>query len=161
MRWDGDAQRPRSDALLDFSRPIGLLFGGPRKTQETGSRITPLLFPWKWVSSPFSPPTEQDLTRRGQLATGIRATLLPPFPTHCNVRFGSKADMCSANSHVRFTPNSGHVQCTTSCPLCANSGHGGICRQRIFLLRCINVDPSRGFRPAGIALNQCRKHANG
>ena len=113
MRWDGDAQRPRSDALLDFSRPVGLLFGGPRKTQETGSRITPLLFPWKWVSSPFSPPTEQDLTRRGQLATGIRATLLPPFPTHCNVRFGSKADMCSAISHVRFTPNSGHVQCTT------------------------------------------------
>ena len=26
------------------------------------------------------------------------------------VRFGSKADMCSAQAHVRFTPNSGHVQ---------------------------------------------------
>src|SRR5262249_24781094 len=24
----------------------------------------------------------------------------------CNVRFGSKADMCDANRHVRFTPNS-------------------------------------------------------
>ena len=29
-----------------------------------------------------------------------------------NVRFGSKADMCSAKGHVRFTPKSGHVQCT-------------------------------------------------
>ena len=25
-----------------------------------------------------------------------------------NVRFGSKADICSAKRHVRFTPNSGH-----------------------------------------------------
>ena len=28
-------------------------------------------------------------------------------PTY--VRFGSKADMCSAKSHVRFTPESGHL----------------------------------------------------
>ena len=28
------------------------------------------------------------------------------------VRFGSKADMCSALGDVRFTPESGHVQCT-------------------------------------------------
>ena len=28
------------------------------------------------------------------------------------------------NRHVRFTPESGHVQCTRPCPLCANSGHG-------------------------------------
>ena len=39
-----------------------------------------------------------------------------------NVRFGSKADMCSALAHVRFTPESGHVQCNRPCPLCANSG---------------------------------------
>jgi hypothetical protein len=26
---------------------------------------------------------------------------------------------------VRFTPNSGHVQRTGACPLCANSGHFG------------------------------------
>ena len=26
-----------------------------------------------------------------------------------HVRFGSKADMCSAKRHVRFTPKSGHV----------------------------------------------------
>ena len=27
-----------------------------------------------------------------------------------NVRLGAKADMCSAMGHVRFTPESGHVQ---------------------------------------------------
>ena len=39
-----------------------------------------------------------------------------------DVRFGSKADMCGAKWHVRFTTKSGHVQCTSRCPLCANSG---------------------------------------
>jgi hypothetical protein len=28
-----------------------------------------------------------------------------------NVRFGSKADICTAIGHVRFTPESGHVRC--------------------------------------------------
>jgi hypothetical protein len=40
-----------------------------------------------------------------------------------NVRFGSKADMCSAQADVRSYPKSGHVQCNSVCPLCANSGH--------------------------------------
>jgi hypothetical protein len=40
-----------------------------------------------------------------------------------HVRFGSKADMCSAKGYVRFTPERGHVRCTSACPLCANSGH--------------------------------------
>jgi hypothetical protein len=40
-----------------------------------------------------------------------------------NVRFGSKADMCAAKGHVRFTPESGHVRCNWGCPLWANSGH--------------------------------------
>ena len=39
------------------------------------------------------------------------------------VRYGSLADICRAKRHVRFTPESGHVQCTSPCPLCANSGH--------------------------------------
>jgi hypothetical protein len=59
-----------------------------------------------------------------------------------DVRFGSKADMCSAkrhvrfgpnsdhesghpNSHVCFTPESGHVPCTSLCLLWAKSGHAG------------------------------------
>jgi hypothetical protein len=28
-----------------------------------------------------------------------------------------------ADGHFRFIPNSGHVQCNSVCPLCANSGH--------------------------------------
>ena len=40
-----------------------------------------------------------------------------------DVRFGSKADICSAKRHVRFTPNSGHMRCNSVCPLSANSGH--------------------------------------
>ena len=31
--------------------------------------------------------------------------------------------MCSAKRYVRFTPKSGHVRCTSACPLSANSGH--------------------------------------
>ena len=31
--------------------------------------------------------------------------------------------MCSAIAHVCFTPKSGHLQCTSRCLLCANSGH--------------------------------------
>ena len=42
-----------------------------------------------------------------------------------DVRFGSLADICGAKGHVCFSPNSGHVQCTSRCPLCANSGHQG------------------------------------
>src|SRR5262249_17968915 len=40
-----------------------------------------------------------------------------------DVRFGSKADICSAKRHVRFTPESGHMRCSSRCPLWAKSGH--------------------------------------
>src|SRR5262249_23623959 len=40
-----------------------------------------------------------------------------------NVRFGSKADICRALGHVRFTPESGHLQCINVCLLWARSGH--------------------------------------
>jgi hypothetical protein len=39
-----------------------------------------------------------------------------------NVRFGSKADIAACLSDVRFTPESGHVQCNSECPLSAKSG---------------------------------------
>ena len=39
------------------------------------------------------------------------------------VRFGSLADVSTCPHDVRFTPNSGHLQRTSPCPLCANSGH--------------------------------------
>src|SRR5262249_12445430 len=38
----------------------------------------------------------------------------------------SKADICSANRHVCFTPESRHLQCTRLCPLWANSGHQAV-----------------------------------
>ena len=44
-------------------------------------------------------------------------------PEGGNVRFGSLADIRSAKRHVRSTPKSGHLQRTSPCPLCANSGH--------------------------------------
>ena len=34
----------------------------------------------------------------------------PDLEPRPDVRFGSKADMCSAQAHVRFTPESGHVR---------------------------------------------------
>ena len=40
-----------------------------------------------------------------------------------DVRFGSKADICSAKRYVRFTPESRHVHCNSVYPLCANNGH--------------------------------------
>ena len=43
-----------------------------------------------------------------------------------HVRFGSLANIRTAKSHVRFTPESGHVRCNEGCPLWANSGHGGV-----------------------------------
>ena len=40
-----------------------------------------------------------------------------------HVRFGSKADLCSAKRHVRFTPKS-DIKCDiVECPLTANSEH--------------------------------------
>ena len=41
-----------------------------------------------------------------------------------DVRFGSLADILCSGSHVRFAPESRHLQRTNSCPLSANSGHG-------------------------------------
>jgi hypothetical protein len=47
-----------------------------------------------------------------------------PVRSDSNVRFGSKADIRAAKSHVRFSAESGHLQCTRPCLLWANSGHG-------------------------------------
>src|SRR5215475_2983402 len=40
------------------------------------------------------------------------------FPrSRVSIRFGSKADIRAAKSDVRFTPESGHVRCSSQCPL--------------------------------------------
>src|SRR5215510_5306255 len=36
---------------------------------------------------------------------------------------GSEADISQCNRHVRYYPKSGHLQCTSACPLWARSGH--------------------------------------
>jgi len=52
----------------------------------------------------------------------IVAVQTRPGKGQTDVRFGSEADMYSARAHVRFTPESGHVQCTRPCLLWAKSG---------------------------------------
>jgi hypothetical protein len=66
----------------------------------------------------------QHLTNRGPKVVHLMQTL------QCigNVRFGSEADMCGAKSHVRFTPESGHLRRTSACLLWANSGHRWLIR---------------------------------
>jgi len=56
--------------------------------------------------------------------------------TPARVRFASQADISQRNRHVRFTPESGHLQCTSVCLLWANSGHrqaisGGCARSNV------------------------------
>src|SRR6516225_4161287 len=45
------------------------------------------------------------------------------LPAKC--RNGSKADIDSLSSDVRFTPKSGHWLSASACPLCAKSRHSG------------------------------------
>ena len=59
-----------------------------------------------------------------------------------NVRFGSKADICSAKRHVRFTPESGHSQCNSVCPLCAMCGRLRVGKNFLYVCsigRCSHV----------------------
>src|SRR5262249_51624618 len=88
-------------------RPIGLCHRLPWRRDGL---TLPRLF------SCFTSPQE-DTGKYGS----IRDRLVKRFPNEvsaiatndCNVRFGSKADMCTAPAHVRFTPESGHVQRTS------------------------------------------------
>ena len=43
-----------------------------------------------------------------------------------DVRFGSLADILRCDSHVRFTPESGHSQARSTCPLSAKAGIGQV-----------------------------------
>jgi hypothetical protein len=63
------------------------------------------------------------LSDYGSARRGWRRHGLVNRALHPHVRFGSLADICSAKRHVRFAPQSGHVQRTSPCPLCAKSGH--------------------------------------
>jgi hypothetical protein len=64
------------------------------------------------------------------------------------VRLGSLADIYNAKRHVRSTPNNGHVQRNSECPLCANSGHHSfqVCFPRgLFLLFELRAVPLELF----------------
>ena len=58
-------------------------------------------------------------------AAGVLAGLAFDRPA-ARMSLGSKADMCGAPTHVRFTPESGHVRRTRPCPLCAINGHRAV-----------------------------------
>jgi hypothetical protein len=55
----------------------------------------------------------------GAIVTAVVGLIKTRWPKEPNFRFGSKADICSAKAHVRFTPKSGHSDLVVRCPLCA------------------------------------------
>ena len=86
--------------------------GGARAATGIGPDYQPRL------SAAGVPPSEGgDRRRRGVHATNHRGRARSSAIDF--VRFGSKADICAAKSHHRFTPKNGHVQCNSACPLCA------------------------------------------
>ena len=109
---------PRCGGALEFMHTIESL--------RTGA---PVDFFWCETAATFIQlNTEHPRWKRQQSASGLKCM---PQGLRCHarhdVRFGSKADICGAKDHVRFTPESGHVRCTSSCPLCAKSGHSKNC----------------------------------
>ena len=68
-----------------------------------------------------------------------------------DVSFGSLADILRCPRHVRFTPESGHLQCTSVCPLSAHSGHRDVKFKPVHLCElkirtCIGMPPDGPFR---------------
>ena len=88
-------------------------------------------------------------TRLARRCSRPSGTVCNHVPRPANVRFGSKADMCSAQADVRFTPKSGHVQCTGSCPLCAKSSQTENYSLGPRNLRAPTVVTRSGFRRGG------------
>ena len=79
-----------------------------------------------------------------------------PKPVNCrlavlDVRFGSKADMCTAIGHVRFTPNS-DIDCVLRHVRFAPKPEMVICAQRWDVRRIItmldHLDDRAGLKPA-------------
>jgi hypothetical protein len=60
-----------------------------------------------------------------------------------NVCFGSEADIEAHQTHVRFTPKSGHCRTTLGCPLWVNSGH----RRSEPCLKMASLRAQSGQRP--------------
>jgi len=94
-------RRVRSTFLLSFPKVIS---GMARTTMMLPKSLmnSPALwdlFPWpRTTLLKFSPIFKRELCAASQQDSRV------------HVCFGSKADMCSAKGHVRFTPESGHVR---------------------------------------------------
>ena len=56
-----------------------------------------------------------------------------------DVCFGSKADIAECETNVRFTPESGHLQCKPSCLLWAISGHLGHAEMKTHAGGCVRI----------------------
>ena len=55
-----------------------------------------------------------------------------------SVRFGSKADICSAKRHVRSTPESGQIAALSVGPSCANKRHHRAYQSTASWLECMD-----------------------
>ena len=88
---------------------------------------------------------------------GLKPASLLQTEMLADVRFGSKAK-CSAKGHVRFTPESGHVQCTSPCPLSANSGLMQRSKQHLYSITSSARASSNGgtFEEVGMS-TKCQK----
>ena len=104
-----------------FGHPVSPWEVALLETQLRSPAFRPLYSPYRieqsWACTVL-PPLERFL--RDESRTGAAQ---PFVCRNLFDRFGSKADICSAKRHVRFTPKSRHVQRNSLCPLCANSGH--------------------------------------
>ena len=119
-RQDGGAML--RNLWIDEFAPVSVLREYiPRQRPSAGCRRRHLPRGWQPAAARYAPqPCRSPLpTRfRAEFMVGSEVCLLSN-----DVRFGSKADMCSAKGHVRFTPESGH-----SSAWC-EPGHAGlICR---------------------------------
>ena len=100
-----------------FAFPFPTLNMGPSKQTQPGS--SPIA---DWLNG-FLVSKNVRIARRIRITSSIdldAGVTNNPAPT-CILLQGEVAEFCL--SDVRFTPNSGHVQCNQGCPLCANSVH--------------------------------------
>ena len=80
-------------------------FGALRRFNVLGRCVFPVVLSCRLIASPEA--QDRASYRLGRaLWKGLRWTLCNCSVRRLNVRFGSKADMCNAISHVRFNPNS-------------------------------------------------------
>src|SRR5262249_54212498 len=111
-------------SLLQFARESGDLlldvasgYVGSRRFAGLGPR--PLALALRGLSA-FTASLHFARLRRFTTMLNPRQILaFAPWPDVCLGHERTMRDL----SNVRFTPQSGHVQCSSRCPLWANSGH--------------------------------------